>query len=74
MAEFLEGAGKRASGTDCRDILPRSCPNPEFVMNKGGSRARTYFIREVSRCFIRDVTGRWLDEQVAMITAIAFNT
>jgi hypothetical protein len=72
MPEFLEEAGKRL-----RKRL-QGYPSPVISLprvrsDKSGSRARTYFIREVSG-LIHDTTGKWLDEQVAMITATAFNT
>jgi hypothetical protein len=67
-AEFLKRAGKRLEGYPSAVISP-----PRVRSDKKGSRARTYFIREVSG-YVHDVTGRWLDEQVGVITEIAFNT
>jgi hypothetical protein len=66
-AKFLEDTGKMLHG----------CPlavtsKPRVRSDRGGSRARTYFIRDVSN-FVHDITGRWLDEQVAAITEIAFD-
>ncbi len=70
--KFLEQAGK-----GLRKLL-QGYPSPVISKpgvrsDQNGSRARTYFIREVSGG-IRDLTGKWLDKQVAVITDIAFNT
>ena len=67
-AEFLAGAGRLLQGCPSPVIPPR-----RIRSDRNGSRARTYFIQDLSG-FIHDTTGRWLDEQVAIITAIAFNT
>jgi hypothetical protein len=67
-AKFLEDAAKQLQQCPPAVISP-----PRVRSDQKGSRARTYFIRHVSG-LIHDITGRWLDEQVAMITAIAFDT
>ena len=54
-------------------VMARPAGQPRVRSDRNGSRARTYFIREVSG-FIHDVTDRWLDQQVAVLTEIAFNT
>jgi hypothetical protein len=66
-AEFWERTGKQLQECPPLDTFP-----PGLRSDRNGSRARTYFIREVSG-FVHDTTARWLDEQVAMITGIAFN-
>jgi hypothetical protein len=57
--------------------LLQACPNPVISSprvrsDRDGSRARTYFIRNLSGS-MRDTTGRWLDKEVAAITEIAFD-
>lgn len=54
-------------------VSPLVMSRPRVRSDRNGSRARTYFIREVSG-FIHHVTDRWLDTQVAVLTEIAFNT
>jgi hypothetical protein len=66
-AKFLEYTGKILQGCPSASI-----PKPRVRSDRGGSRARTYFIRDVSNC-VHDITGRWMDEQVAAITEIAFD-
>jgi hypothetical protein len=64
--KFLECTGKRLQ-------LPSiHISAPGLRSDQKGSRARTYFIRAVS-ALVHDLTGRWLDEQVASITEIAFD-
>jgi hypothetical protein len=60
-------------------VVERHRPIHTFVTSprrvrsdKKGSRARTLFIRTVSAA-VRDLTGRWLDKQVAVIAQIAFD-
>ena len=66
-AEFWKYAGKRLQGVPSAVIRP-----PRVRSDRDGSRARTYFIRDVSG-LVHDLTGRWLDETVAVITDIAFD-
>ena len=76
LPKFLEEAGKqlreRMQAYPSAVFSPAVIFPPRVRSDRNGSRAKTYFIREVSG-FIHDITGRWLDEQVAMIAAIAFN-
>jgi hypothetical protein len=72
LPEFLEETGKRLRERRPEEASSVISP-PRVRSDKNGTRARTYFIRHVSG-LIRDITGRLLDEQVAMIAAIAFNT
>ena len=66
-ADVWERAGNRLR------LPPLDIPRPRVRSDRNGSRARTYFIRDVSG-FIHDVTDKWLDQQVAVLTEIAFNT
>ncbi len=66
--EFLKRAGKWLS-----ELTPLHVSEPRVRSDQNGSRARTYFIRDLS-ALLHEVTGKWLDEQVAVITEIAFNT
>ena len=45
---------------------------PRVRSDRDGSRARTYFMRDLS-ALVHDLTDKRLDEQVALITEIAFN-
>ena len=65
-ADVWERAGKRLR------LPPLDISRPRVRSDRNGSRARTYFMREISG-YVRDLTGRWLDEQVATITEIAFD-
>ena len=66
--EFWEYTGKLLQG------FPSAVTyKPRLRSDRDGSRARTYFIRDVSN-LVHDITGRWLGEQVAAITEIAFDT
>jgi hypothetical protein len=51
---------------------PSAAISPPLVRSdEKGSRVRTYFMRDLSAS-VHDITGRWLDEQVAVITELAF--
>jgi hypothetical protein len=71
LPEFLEETGKRLRERRPEETSPVIFP-PRVRSDEKGSRARTYFIREVSG-FIHDITARWLDGAVGMITGIAFD-
>ena len=78
LPEIIGRGRENNFGNEFRHTLrlvfsPAVISPPRVRSDHNGSRAKTYFIREVSG-FIHDITGRWLDEQVAMIAAIAFNT
>jgi hypothetical protein len=71
LPEFLEETGKRLRQRRPEETSP-VISHSRVRSDKNGSRARTYFIREVSG-FIHDISGRWLDGEVATITGIAFD-
>ena len=66
--KFFEGAAKIVERCPSPVISP-----PRVRSDRDGSRARTYFMRDLS-AHVRDLTGKRLDERVAVITEIAFNT
>jgi hypothetical protein len=66
--KFFEGAAKIWQGCLSPVISP-----PRVRSDRHGSRARTYFMRDLS-ALVHDLTGKWLDERVGEITEIAFNT
>jgi hypothetical protein len=68
LVPFLE-----STVAELRAFHPIVTSPPRVRSGKNGSRARTLFIRDVS-ALVRDVTGKWLDEKVGIITEIAFNT
>ena len=67
-AKVWEFASKALSGLPPIHVSP-----PRVRSDRKGSRARTYFIRDLS-ALVHDLTGRWLHDQVAVITDIAFGT
>lgn len=58
---------------ELRAFRPIVTSPPRVRSGKKGSRARTFFMRDVS-ALVHDTTGKWLDKEVAVITEIAFNT
>ena len=52
---------------------PAAVPLPRVRSDRNGSRARTYFMRDMSN-FVHDVTGYRLDEQVGVIAEIILGT
>ena len=46
-------------------------PRPRLRSDHDGSRARAYFVQDVSG-YVHDLTGKCLDAQVAVITQIVF--
>jgi len=57
-----------------RRAPPRSssAPTPIIRSDRSGARARTIFMRDISN-ITHDLTGCWLDAEVAMLTDIAFD-
>jgi hypothetical protein len=53
-------------------LAPIATSPPRVRSNRRGSRAKTLFIRDVSAA-VQDTTGKYLDEQVAIIAQIAFD-
>ena len=68
LPEQFELVAKQLRELPPLDILP-----PRVRSDRKGSRSRTLFIRNLS-AFVHDVTGMWLDEQVRVLTEIAFDT
>lgn len=63
---YLKRAGERLVKYPSADISP-----PRIRSDHDGSRARAYFMRDVSG-YVCNVTGKWLDVQVAVLAQVAF--
>jgi hypothetical protein len=64
---FLESVGKWLQPYPSIDIS-----SPRVRLDRGGSRAGTYFVRDMSG-YVHDLTGKWLDSQVMEVVDIVFD-
>jgi hypothetical protein len=82
VVNALDGASRHLSrplrfdyfgsvGKHLQELHPLAMSPPRVRSDRKGSRVRNYFIRDVSD-LMADLTGKRLDEQVAVITEIAF--
>jgi hypothetical protein len=69
ISGFLRRAGELLGGSPSAAAISP----PRVRSDRDGSRARSYFMRDMSD-FVHDVTGYRLDEQVGVITEAVFDT